>query len=234
MSDLPVPRPRPAVWIPIALVTTIVIAVAGIFIRDSTVINEAELSFLRDLSAMHNAWLSPIALVINIGFGPVGAVIVSLIIAIVVGVSGGGVWSAARFGLLVVVPWLAVDLVKAIVSRPRPDSGVLVNQIISEPLSASYPSGHTGFAAALGMALVWTVLSRTRRTAPVVAVIALAAVLALVTAWSRMYLGVHHPTDVTASILLVPVVSTAVFAVCERIVDKRGLRTSKGPGDPLS
>lgn len=233
MSDLPVPRPRPAVWIPIAVVTTIVIAVVGILIRDSAAINEAELSFLRDLSTMHNAWLTPIALVINTGFGPVGAVIVSLAIAAAVGVTGEGLWPAARFGLLVVVPWLVVDLVKAVVSRPRPDSGVLVSQIISEPLSASYPSGHTGFAAALGMALVWTVLSRTRRTAPVVAVIAVAAALALVTAWSRMYLGVHHPTDVTASILLVPVVSTAVFAVYERIVEKRGLRASNGAGDPL-
>ncbi|MFK4788922.1 phosphatase PAP2 family protein [Microbacterium sp. ZW T5_56] len=234
MSDIPPPRPRPVVWVPIAVAVVVAITVAGILIRDSAAVNDAELSFLHDLSARHSAWLTPLALVINTGFGPIGAVIVSLIVAVAVGVSGGGPWPAARFALLVVVPWLVVDVVKAVVSRPRPDSGVLVEQIIREPLSASYPSGHTGFAAALGMALVWTVLSRTRRTTPVVVVTVVAAALALVTAWSRMHLGVHHPTDVTASILLVPVVSTAVFAVYERAVAKRGLRAPNGSGETPS
>ena len=234
MSELPAHRPRPAVWVPTALVVVLLVAIAGVFIRDSAAANQAELSFLHDLSAMHTPLLTPLALAINTGFGPVGAVIVSLIVAVVIGVSAGGAWPAVRFGLLVAVPWLVVDIVKAVVSRPRPDASVLVEQIVREPASASYPSGHTAFATALGVALVWTVLSRTRRGVPIAIAVLVAAVLALVTAWSRMYLGVHHPTDVTASLLLVPVVSTAVFAVAESLVAARASRVPRGPGDPLS
>ncbi|WP_402844856.1 phosphatase PAP2 family protein [Microbacterium sp. GXS0129] len=233
MSDLRAARPRPAVWIPVALAVVLVVAVVGVLVRDSAAVNDAELSFLHDLSAMHTSLLTPIALAVNIGFGPVGAVIISLIVAVVIGMSARAAWPAVRFGLLVAVPWLVVDVIKAVVSRPRPDAGVLVEQLIREPASASYPSGHTAFAAALGVALVWTVVSRTHRAAPVVVAAAVAAVLALVTAWSRMYLGVHHPTDVTASLLVVPVVSTAVFAVAERAVSARGPRSVAAADDPL-
>ena len=63
--------------------------------------------------------------------------------------------------------------------------------------SNSFPSGHVSFAVALGFALYF--LARGTRWAKVTAVAA--AVMALVVAWSRLYIGVHYPTDVAASFL---------------------------------
>jgi len=99
-----------------------------------------------------------------------------------------------------------------VVERPRPDPSLLSPAVIPDPSSFSYPSGHTAFAAALVCALILVLAPVGARAVPIVA----GAVIVVLTAWSRVYLGVHYPTDVAASMLLVPVTAVALDRVLGR------------------
>jgi membrane-associated phospholipid phosphatase len=101
------------------------------------------------------------------------------------------------------VPLLAVvgadalqNAVKALVDRPRPS--VLHLEHVT---SSSFPSGHatqsTAFLVAL-LALVPTARSGRRRAAAALC----AAALVCAVGTSRVYLGVHYPSDVVAGIIL--------------------------------
>jgi undecaprenyl-diphosphatase len=61
----------------------------------------------------------------------------------------------------------------------------------------SFPSGHVCFAVTLAFALYF--LAHGTRGAKVVAIAG--AATAVIVAWSRLYIGVHYPTDVAASFL---------------------------------
>lgn len=84
-------------------------------------------------------------------------------------------------------------LMKPLIARPRPcwvDTSVSL--LVSVPRDYSFPSGHT-----LSSVIAATVLTAADRRLGAVAV-----PLAVLIAFSRLYLFVHFPTDVLASVLL--------------------------------
>lgn len=89
------------------------------------------------------------------------------------------------------------DLVKIAAQRPRPPA---FYALIREPASFSFPSGHA-LASLLFFALLAFVLWRTAGTSPRrrFAIVVLCAFGAFTVALSRIYLGVHWPTDVLGS-----------------------------------
>lgn len=94
---------------------------------------------------------------------------------------------------------LALDVIvcngilKPFVARIRPcDINTTVDLLITRPTDFSFPSGHTAASFAAVSALYFC---RRKLWIP-------ALVLALLIAFSRLYLYVHYPSDVIAGILL--------------------------------
>jgi len=88
------------------------------------------------------------------------------------------------------------SVVKLIVARPRPTIEHLTHLV-----SLSFPSEHSAQAAAIYLTIA-IMLSKGLNRGWRELVIVLAVVIALAVAWSRVYLGIHYPTDVVAGLLL--------------------------------
>ena len=99
-------------------------------------------------------------------------------------------------------------LLKNLVARPRPfDLYPVIQPLVERPHDFSFPSGHTcvSFAASL---VYLRMLPRPWGAASVV----LAAVIAL----SRLYVGVHYPSDVLGGFLVGCLASWAAVRLAER------------------
>ena len=106
-------------------------------------------------------------------------------------------------------------ILKNLFMRDRPcwiDPGVAL--LIKSPSSYSFPSGHTfdAFAASV------TILLHHRKMGIA------ALVLALLIALSRLYLFIHFPTDVLASMVLGTLIAWLVFAGMKKFAEKRALK----------
>ena len=78
---------------------------------------------------------------------------------------------------------------KHLVARPRPWLSLPLVPLVAERDPNSFPSGHTCAAFAAGMSWLWALPGRWRWFAPV---------LAVCMGLSRLYVGVHYPSDVLA------------------------------------
>jgi membrane-associated phospholipid phosphatase len=89
-------------------------------------------------------------------------------------------------------------LATLVVDRARPD----VPRLDVSPPTSSYPSGHTAAAIVLYVGLAIVVSSLTASRFARVLAWTLALLLPVAVALSRLYRGMHHPTDVLASVVL--------------------------------
>jgi adenine-specific DNA-methyltransferase len=104
---------------------------------------------------------------------------------------------------------LAASLLKDATGRARPPLGEAgVTALVPLPADASMPSGHAATAAAAATAVA---LLHPRLRAPLAALVAAIAL-------SRVYLGVHHPSDVLAGAALGAAVGWLVAAAARRAV----------------
>jgi undecaprenyl-diphosphatase len=114
----------------------------------------------------------------------------------------------------VAVADLLSTALKLLTDRPRP---FVANRdqdpLVHTRLDVSFPSGHAAISFAAATVLAHYV---PRSVAP------LLFVLAALIAWSRVYVGVHYPTDVLAGALL----GTAVGLTVPRLL-AAGLRRSR-------
>jgi membrane-associated phospholipid phosphatase len=85
-----------------------------------------------------------------------------------------------------------------VVDRIRP----MVPRLDQTPVTSSYPSGHTAAALTLYVGLAIVIWSLVRSSAIRAIAWTVAVALPLFVGVSRLYRGMHHLTDVTASLLL--------------------------------
>jgi membrane-associated phospholipid phosphatase len=108
-------------------------------------------------------------------------------------------WREALFVVLAVVGETAIfTLTTLLVDRERPT----VPKLDEAPPTSSFPSGHTAAAICFYGAIAAIVLWRYRAAALRVLVIALAVLIPLGVAASRLYRGMHFPSDVLGGVLL--------------------------------
>lgn len=183
----------------------------GILLTEVVTIRELDVAVLRAvIDARSETLTQVVGLVDRLGDTP--AVLAVLGAGLVVALATTRRWAPAVFLLLAVVGQTVIFLaVSNVVRRVRPEA---VDRI-PEDLPAnswSYPSGHATAALALygGIALLVWAWSRHRARWLVVAV---AALVVLGVFYSRLYEGVHYPSDVLASVLL----AGAWLAVCWQV-----------------
>ena len=117
--------------------------------------------------------------------------------------AAGIVWWAGRRWWVALAPPLALALegwvhavVSLVIGRERPQ----VEQLDAAQPTASFPSGHVGANVALWVVLA--VLSRQHQARWLRWVVAAYGVLyTAVLSWSRLYLGMHHLSDVLVGLL---------------------------------
>ena len=185
---------RPAVWL---LISLAVLIVAGLGLHGVTTLMPGEdLALVRGaagdrtpfLTALaHGAsWLGRSAVLVPT------AIVIALVAVLLRRPSRGLAPIAGVLGAIVIQ-----NADKALVGRPRPSVHRL--EAVS---STSFPSGHATEATAFFLVLAFVLVRGShalsvRLLVPVTAIAIIAAV-----ALSRVYLGVHYPTDVVAGMLL--------------------------------
>jgi undecaprenyl-diphosphatase len=156
----------------------------------------SDLDVVRDVAVERTALLTALAHALS--FVGSGYVVFPLAVVLCVVFYRSG-WTAAAVALAVsTLGGLVISNVdKVLVARARPPVHHLEHVV-----SMSFPSGHATQASAFYVALVLIFLARHPRARVAVAAAIAAAILVIGVALSRVYLGVHYPSDTIAGLLL--------------------------------
>lgn len=150
-------------------------------------------------------WLNPLVVVYtSLGNAGLGFIGVALLLLVFAKTRRSGATALTAMALGMVVTNLTI---KPMVTRPRPwvaMDGFVPLVTSSDP--NSFPSGHTTAAFAFGVALFLTLPQKWAKAAALIA----AALMGM----SRLYVGVHFPTDVAAG----AIIGTVCGVLASRIV----------------
>ena len=132
-------------------------------------------------------------------------------------------WHAGVLAVTVLMADISSEALKNLYHRPRPD---LVPHG-SYVYSSSFPSGHSTLSAATFLTLAMLISSLEPNRPTKVMVFVLAITLLLAVGVSRVYLGVHWPSDVLAGWCLGAAWALAAWTALIRL---GGRDKAKGPG----
>ncbi|XEC93687.1 phosphatase PAP2 family protein [Paenibacillus tarimensis] len=136
-----------------------------------------------------------------------GGATFTLTTALLIGILGQYPWSTAGWQSLaaVVISHLPVAIVKRKFKRLRPYQALenvnIGKRTLGDP---SFPSGHTTAVFA------WMIPLLMAEAALLPLLLPIALIIGISVAWSRMYLGLHYPSDVAAGAAIGSLTSTLV------------------------
>lgn len=111
------------------------------------------------------------------------------------------------FALTMIITILLNEFIKSIYERPRPTIHRLMD--IS---GYSFPSGHTMMAVSLYAMIVYILWPNLRKHTHRVILISMSFIIACMIALSRIYVGVHYPTDILGGIVCSAAVLTFLLS----------------------
>jgi undecaprenyl-diphosphatase len=215
------------VWLAIGLATSTFVIWAFAALADGVAEGESrrfDRTVLLWIHARSPEWLEgPMRLVTALGYY---WVVLPLLAAVVlVFYLKGWRLSATLLAVSTVGGSLLTTVLKAVFERSRPelfDTGYAASFY-------SFPSGHAtvavGFYGTLTLILAYRLRGFARW-----AVVACGVLLVLLIGFSRLYLGVHYPTDVLAGFLAAPLWVISVGTVYVVWLSIRGLRAAESRG----
>lgn len=189
--------PQPRFWALWVAILSLAVLAIGVYVSHSPQFSSEEFTVDQELSKSHVTVLTGLAMVLDRAFSPIGGVVMIGLVCLFLWLVRASFVNALSFGGLASAGWLSSQLFKVIVARQRPNPALLFDPLAPETGSNSFPSGHV----ALAVGLAWAFYFLLRKTHWARPVMVLAAIVPLVVAWSRIYVGVHYPTDVIASFL---------------------------------
>jgi len=186
-------------WVLWPALTAVLTLAAGLLLAHRRGLATAELGIDQALSRGHSPVPTDLALAAAAVFSPAGGVLMIALLCLFLLVVRRSPVNALATGAVASAGWLSAEVFKVLVDRHRPDAALLADPLLPEPGTGSFPSGHTALAVSLAIA-VFLLARGTRWQWPALAG---GALVAIGVAASRIYLGVHYPTDVAASFLVV-------------------------------
>ena len=144
------------------------------------------------IQGLHLSWLDPVVSVYT-KLGDAGLLWISLSLAFLL---NKRTRKAGALALCAMILGLIVTnlTIKPLISRPRPWLVWPITPLVTEKDPNSFPSGHT--CAAFAAAMTWVRTLPRRRDRVIV------AVMAVLMGLSRLYVGVHYPSDVLAGAVI--------------------------------
>lgn len=200
--------PLPAGWRGLAVLLTAAVMVWGLLVGVGLLITEV-LAPVRRFDIAVVEWFASIradsltSVVVPVGhLGSTLGIVTVLVVAVPLALGLTRRWAPAVFLVAAALGETVLFLaVSTVVGRLRPAVDKLSPDL---PPTSSFPSGHVAAAVATygGIALLVLAWSRSRLR---YAVVALAVVVVLGVALTRLYQGAHYPSDAVASLLYVSV-----------------------------
>jgi undecaprenyl-diphosphatase len=116
-----------------------------------------------------------------------------------------------------------IELLKAVFARPRPDFVFQAARVFT----ASFPSGHASLSA-ITYLTIGVLLARAQYSLRIsLYFIALAAFLTLLIGMSRIYLGVHYPTDVLGGWCIGTAWAIGCWTIAAQLQSGRGVESAR-------
>ncbi len=176
-----------------------------------------DVSLMRDIHRLSAPWLDTVMKGVTYTASTTALVLAS-ILAIWLWYARRQKLQSMAVAVTIVGSTLLNTLLKELFARPRPN----VFKPITVARSYSFPSGHTSTAIAF-YGLVAVLLWRSRHRGWAL----LSGLWVLAVAFSRVYLGVHYPSDVLAALALGVVWIAAVMLVYDRFLRRASPATKQ-------
>lgn len=146
-------------------------------------------------------------------FGPVVLPVIVLVVTVVWGLRAKHAWRPLLLAAAMVAGVVLAQIITRSVGRQRPPVDLMLLEVDH---TFSFPSGHVLGASNFLLVLGYLFYSRRRNPAVTAGGFAAAAILVILAAFSRVYLGYHWVSDALGSISLSVILLGAVIAVDTR------------------